>query len=122
MWNFAAGATREQAVALRPRLSVNTAEAAIDAAIAGVGLTNVLSYQVARAVGEGKLKLVLRAFEPEPVPVNLMHAGQGRLPLKTRSFIDFAVPRLRTALAGHNEKLGAKDVPRGTQKRASSSR
>jgi DNA-binding transcriptional LysR family regulator len=122
VWNFTAGATREQAVALRPRLSVNTAEAAIDAAIAGVGLTNVLSYQVARAVGEGKLKLVLRAFEPEPVPVNLMHAGQGRLPLKTRSFIDFAVPRLRTALAGHNEKLGAKDVPRGTQKRASSSR
>jgi hypothetical protein len=46
--------------------------------------------------------------------VNLMHAGQRRLPLKTRSFIDFAVPRLRTALAGHNEKLGAKDVPRGT--------
>ena len=43
-------------ICVRPycRLKINTAEAAIDAAIAGVGVTNVLSYQVARAVAAGK--------------------------------------------------------------------
>jgi DNA-binding transcriptional LysR family regulator len=89
----------EQPVPVRCRLSVNTAEAAIDAAIAGVGLTHVLSYQAARAVADGKLKLVLRGFERDPIPVSLIHAGQGLLPLKMRSFLEFAAPRLRRSLA-----------------------
>ena len=84
---------------VRVRLAVNTAEAAIDAAIAGVGLARVLSYQAAAAIERGDLKRVLRKLEPEPLPVNLVHPGQGLLPLKLRSFIDFAAPRLRKALA-----------------------
>jgi DNA-binding transcriptional LysR family regulator len=84
---------------VRSRLSVNTAEAALDAAIAGAGVTRVLSYQAAKAVEEGRLRIVLEAFEPAPVPVSLIHAAQGLLPLKTRSFIDFAAPRLRGSLA-----------------------
>jgi DNA-binding transcriptional LysR family regulator len=85
-------------------------------------VTNVLSYQAASAVSEGKLKLVLREFEPEPIPVSVMHAGQGKLPLKTRSFIDFIVPRLRAALARDKEMLGAKDPARGKHRRASPGR
>jgi DNA-binding transcriptional LysR family regulator len=84
---------------VRIRLAVNTAEAAIDAAIAGVGLARVLSYQAAAAVERGDLKRVLRKLEPEPLPVSLVHPGQGLLPLKLRSFIDFAAPRLRKALS-----------------------
>jgi DNA-binding transcriptional LysR family regulator len=48
------------------RLLVNTAEAAIDAAILGVGLVGVLSYQVAAALAQGKLAKVLEDFEPPP--------------------------------------------------------
>jgi DNA-binding transcriptional LysR family regulator len=77
---------------------VNTAEAAIDAAIAGLGLTRVLSYQVADALREGSLMTILDAFEPAPFPVNLVYAGQGLLPLKTRAFVDFSVERLRRTL------------------------
>lgn len=95
-WHFA-GAGGE--VALRQRLAVNTAEAAIDAAIAGVGVTRVLSYQVAKPLAEGALAIVLADFEPDPLPVHLIHAGQGQLPVKMRAFLDFAVPRLRAALA-----------------------
>jgi DNA-binding transcriptional LysR family regulator len=84
---------------VRSRLSVNTAESAVDAAIAGVGLTHVLSYQAAAAVRAGTLRLVMRDFEPAGIPVHLVHAGQGALPLKTRGFLDFCVPRLRAALA-----------------------
>jgi DNA-binding transcriptional LysR family regulator len=122
VWEFGAHQAPQQTVPVRARLSVNTVEAAIDAAIAGVGLTNVLSYQAASAVSEGKLKLVLREFEPEPIPVSVMHAGQGKLPLKTRSFIDFIVPRLRAALARDKEMLGAKDPARGKHRRASPGR
>jgi DNA-binding transcriptional LysR family regulator len=84
---------------VRSRLDVNTAEAAIDAAIAGIGLARVLYYQAVGAVRAGKLALVLEAFEPEPWPVSLVHAGQGLLPLKLRAFIDFAAPALRQRLA-----------------------
>jgi DNA-binding transcriptional LysR family regulator len=98
-WDFAEPGSRAlRTVPIRPRMSVNTAESAIDAAIAGVGVTRVLSYQVARAVEAGTLQCVLRKFEPEPVPVNLIHGGQGLLPLKVRRFLDFVIPRLREIL------------------------
>ena len=86
-------------VAVHSRLIVNTAEAAIDAAITGLGITRVLSYQVADALRTGALLLALREFEPPPVPVSLVHAGQGRLALKLRAILDFAAPRLKARLA-----------------------
>ncbi|RAZ88834.1 LysR family transcriptional regulator [Mesorhizobium hawassense] len=89
------------------RLRINTAESAIDAAIAGVGVTNVLSYQVARAVAAGKLRLVLQDYEPDPIPVHLVHAGQAILPLKLRRFTEFAASRLRKSLAADLAKLSA---------------
>jgi hypothetical protein len=33
------------------------------------------------------------------IPIHLVHGGQGSLPLKTRTFLDYCVPRLRAALA-----------------------
>jgi DNA-binding transcriptional LysR family regulator len=98
-WDFVGKAGYDRTVSVRSRLSVNTAEAALDAAIAGVGVTRVLSYQASKAVEEGKLQLALEPFEPAAVPVSLIHPPQGLLPLKTRSFLDFAAPRLRSRLS-----------------------
>lgn len=81
------------------RLSVTTAEAAVQAACDGVGATRVYHYQCAAAVRSGLLRLILEDFEPEPVPVHLLHAGRGALPTKTRFFLDFAAQRLRARLA-----------------------
>jgi DNA-binding transcriptional LysR family regulator len=107
-WSFAApdGAARSRRgaraephrVAVHARLVVNTADAAIAAAAAGVGLTRVLSYQAADALREGRLVRVLQDAEPPPVPVSIVHAGQGRLPMKSRAFIDFATVRLQQRL------------------------
>ncbi|WP_022724524.1 LysR substrate-binding domain-containing protein, partial [Rhodopseudomonas sp. B29] len=106
-WSFKAkGKKTAVAVPVRARLSVNSAEAALDAAAAGAGITRVLSYQAAAAVSAGKLKIVLSAFEPEPFPVSLLYLSQGVLPLKMRSFIDFAAPRLRAALGGLSKPAG----------------
>lgn len=97
-WTFRIDKT-DKPVAIRSRLVVNTAEAAIDAAIAGLGVTRVLSYQVEAARRTGQLALMLEAFESPPSPINLVHAGQGLLPLKTRAFLDFAAQRLRARFA-----------------------
>ncbi|UPG94001.1 LysR family transcriptional regulator [Luteibacter aegosomatissinici] len=96
-WVFGTGKA-ELVVPVPSRLGVNTAEAAIDAAVLGVGLIRVLSYQVASALSEGRLRVVLRAYETAPLPIHLVHKGQAPLPLKLRAFLDFAAPRLRKRL------------------------
>ncbi|HSQ00747.1 MAG TPA: LysR substrate-binding domain-containing protein [Candidatus Dormibacteraeota bacterium] len=98
-WVFRAG-RREKSARIHSRLVVNTAEAAIDAAVAGVGLTRVLSYQVAESVKTRDLVVVLRNFEPDPVPVNLVYTGERPLPRKLRVVLDFAAPRLKARLSG----------------------
>ena len=97
-WAFSKGKS-QVSVALHSRLLVNTAEAAIDAAVAGIGLTRVLSYQASAAIEAGTLAVVLREFEPAPWPVSLIPAGQPLLPLKLRAFLDFAAPRLKARLS-----------------------
>ncbi|QFY63884.1 LysR family transcriptional regulator (plasmid) [Rhizobium grahamii] len=96
-WTFREG-KQDISVSVRPRLSVNTAEAAVDAAVAGLGVTRVMSYQAKRAVEDGLLIPLLEEFEQPPSPVHLVHISQGVLPLKLRAFLDFAAPRLRTVL------------------------
>ena len=96
-WTFALD-TRDLTVPVRPRLSVNTTQAAIAAAVRGVGLVRVLEYQVTEAVAAGQLQVVLEAYEPEPWPVHLVYAVQGPLPLKVRAFLDWAAPRLKARL------------------------
>lgn len=98
-WRFSDNKA-EVIVPIQARLVVNTAEAAIDAAALGAGVTRVLSYQIEKALKAGTLVTVLKKFEPEAVPVSLIHAGQRQLPLKLRAFLDFAAPRLRAALHG----------------------
>ena len=116
-WIYA-GPKKAQRVAVHSRLTVNAAEAAIDAARAGLGITNVLSYQAEASLVEGALRLILEDFEPEPIPVSLLHR-EDRLPqAKVQSFIVFAAPRLRAALkpsSGRSAPLksrGAK-LPKG---------
>jgi DNA-binding transcriptional LysR family regulator len=94
-WVFETGKS-ELSVPVHSRLAVNTAEAAIAAAILGVGLIRVLSYQVADAIREQTLRVVLDTFESAPLPISLVHTGQAPLPLKLRAFLDFVAPRLRT--------------------------
>ncbi len=96
-WVFKADSA-EIPIPIRPKLIVNTAEAAIDAAIEGVGLTRVLSYQIEHAIRAGALATILKRFEPAPAPISLVYPSQRRLPLKLRAFLDFAAPRLRARL------------------------
>lgn len=89
-------------LAIAPRLTVTTPEAAAQAAILKVGVVQLLHYQVIDALDQGALRLLLEAYEPEPVPVQLVHVLRGQMPLKMRRFLDFAAPRLRQVLSGYS--------------------
>jgi DNA-binding transcriptional LysR family regulator len=93
-WQFPGGAS----IRVRSRLVTSTAEAALDAAICGVGLTRLLSYQAADAVQSGKLVVVLRKFEPPASPISLVYVRERRVSGKLRAFLDFAAPRLRARI------------------------
>ena len=97
-WTLGA-AKAERTVTIRSRLAVNTAEAAVDAAIAGVGITRVFSYQAAAALRAGSLVILLPDFELAPAPVSLVHLAGRLLPLKLRAFLDFAAAALKAQLA-----------------------
>jgi len=89
---------KDVSVPIRTRLSVNTAEAAVDAAATGLGLTRVIAYQAKSAVDAGLLVPLLEEFETDASPVHLVHLSENLMPLKLRTFLDFAAPRLRAVL------------------------
>jgi DNA-binding transcriptional LysR family regulator len=79
---------REIRVACTPRFTTNSADAAIQYAEQGGGLTRVLAYQAAEAVKGGRLRVVLARFEPPPLPIHVVYPTSRLLSAKVRAFID----------------------------------
>ena len=97
-WKFGKG-NRPIVVPIRSRLTVNTSEAAVLAAISGVGLARVMSYKMDAAKRAGTLAVVLDEFEPEPLPAHIVYAERKPVPLKLRAFLNWMTPRLKARLA-----------------------
>lgn len=74
-----------------PRLSTNSADAAIQYAEAGGGLARVLAYQAADAIKRGRLKIVLAKFERPPLPIHVVYPTSRLLSAKVRSFVDLVI-------------------------------
>lgn len=81
------------------QLTVTSFQAAVLAACEGWGLTQVVSYQVARHLASGALQVVLREFELPPMPVHVVYPEGRKSSAKVRSFVDFCVQALRRDLA-----------------------
>jgi DNA-binding transcriptional LysR family regulator len=96
-WSLNIGKT-EKPFPIHSRLVVSTAEAATDAAVAGIGLTRMLDYQIAAQLREGTLELVLESFKSPAKPVHLIYEAGRHLPLKIRTFLDYASPRLKKSM------------------------
>ncbi len=88
-----------------PRLIVTANQAAITAAAMGLGMTRVLSYQVASKVAAGELEIVLAEFELPALPIHVVYQGGRKAPARIRSFVDFAVQALREHPALKNAAL-----------------
>jgi DNA-binding transcriptional LysR family regulator len=82
-------------VRVQPRLVTTTNDSALAAAVGGFGITRLLSYQVAEPVRDGRLVILLRDHEPEPVPVHVVHRVGRNASRKVRAFLDLAIDRLR---------------------------
>lgn len=82
-------------VKVQSRLTTSTNDSAVSAAISGFGLTRLLSYQVAEHLRNGQLKTVLSDFEPDTLPIHVVHREGKHASRKARTFIDLAVERLR---------------------------
>jgi DNA-binding transcriptional LysR family regulator len=99
-WSFRDPETKRTfETAIVPRLSVTSGEAVVEAAVRRAGVARILHYHCADALRDGRLVRILQEYELEPVPVHLMHAARGLLPLKVRVFLDFATGRLRSDLS-----------------------
>lgn len=94
---------------IHSRLCVSTSEAAVQAAIAGVGLARVMSYKMEVARRAGALAVVLDAFEPEPLPAHIVYARRKLVPLKLRAFLNWITPRLKARLAPNGTAEGGLD-------------
>ena len=88
---------REIRVMPTPRFLTNSADAAIQYAEAGGGLTRVLFYQAADAIRRGRLKIVLQKFEQPPLPIHLVYPTSRLLSAKVRTFIDLVTEISRLA-------------------------
>lgn len=83
----------------KPRLTVTTNDAAIEAAVRSFGITRLMSYQIAPQLDAGKLQIILSEFEPAPRPIHIVHREGRYASAKIRSFIDLLVERLRADTA-----------------------
>jgi len=93
-WKFVQG-NQGFSVKLKPRLTVSSNDAAIEAAVQGFGITRLLSYQVAPYIATGELVLILEEFGQAPIPVNVVHREGRYASAKVRSFVDLIAARLR---------------------------
>jgi DNA-binding transcriptional LysR family regulator len=82
-------------VRTRPRLTVTSNDSAIEAAVRGVGICRLLSYQVADEVANGRLQLLLEEYEEAPWPVSILHRESKFGSSKVRHFIDLLAADLR---------------------------
>jgi DNA-binding transcriptional LysR family regulator len=82
-------------VHVKPKLTVSSNDAAIEAACLGLGVTRLMSYQVAPHLASGQLKIILSDFEPVSIPIHVLHREGRYASAKIRSFVDLMSARLK---------------------------
>ena len=94
-WRF----NRGPSVRIKPRLSLTSNDAAIAAAVAGFGITQLLSYQIAPQLEAGTLQIILSEYESKPLPIHIIHREGRHASAKVRRFIDLLTVQLRANTA-----------------------
>lgn len=80
------------------RLSVNNVEAAIAAAVSGLGVVRTLSYQIADEVAAGRLELLLPHDATPALPISLLFQSGRKDHPNVRAFIEIAKRQLQETL------------------------
>jgi DNA-binding transcriptional LysR family regulator len=93
-WRFVVEGA-EQRVMVASRYTTNSADSAVWYAAEGGGLAMVLAYQAADAIREGRLQIVLEAFERPALPIQFVYPASRLLSAKVRTFVDLALATCR---------------------------
>jgi len=80
---------------IRPRLRTATNDAGRSAALTGLGIARLVSYQVADDLASGALEVLLPDYETPALPVHVLHREGRHATQKVRAFVDLAVEMLR---------------------------
>ncbi len=88
-WRFGGRGQR-----LHPRVTVTTNDGAIEAAVRGLGITRLLSYQIAPQLAAGTLRIIMSAHEPPARPVHIIHREGRHASARVRAFVDLMAERL----------------------------
>lgn len=83
-------------VRVNPFLTVSDSYSAEKAVLADMGITRLLSYQVADSLKTGSLKILLSEYEHKPVPVHIVHREGRYSSARTKTLIDWMVEYLRS--------------------------
>ena len=86
-WSFQDGAVR-RSLRIASRLCTNDFDTLVIAALAGTGLVRVPSWQVAHCLADGRLRIVLDAYQRPPTPLSILTLRNRLLLPKVRAFVD----------------------------------
>lgn len=86
-------------VRIKPRLRVTSNDSAIEAAVMGLGITRLLSYQITPQIASGELEIILSDYEPKPMPIHIIHREGKHASAKIRTFVDLMCTSLRSNMS-----------------------
>jgi len=77
------------ALASNYRIAVNESNAYLAAALAGLGVTQMVTFMAAPHLASGALVPVLPGWKTPPIPVHVVYPPNRHLSAKVRSFVDW---------------------------------
>lgn len=98
-WIFTSKKHGRQVARVRSRLNVNLADAAVAAAVEGIGIVRVLSYQARAAIEANQLVPVLERFEDAVIPINVVYRAARLEDARVRELVRHLTDGLRASLA-----------------------
>lgn len=98
-WEWMEGQAR-RFVAMRSRVTVNSAEAYIACCLAGLGMIQIPAYDVARHLEAVELVEVMPGHRAEPMPMTLLYPHRRHLSRRLKVFADWLEALMRKELAG----------------------
>ncbi len=93
-WQF-----RGTTVAVRGNLQVNNSTGLREAVLAGLGIGTSPIWAFSDGIENKLLKVVLEAYEPEPLPIQVVYRRGRFQPAKVKCFIDFLMEEFRQGLS-----------------------
>jgi len=92
-WTFG-GPQGDETIVVKAAFCCNNGEVLAQAAVQGLGITLLPDFIIEDALSDGRLVRVLEGRERSPLVLSVLYPSRRHVPVKTRSFIDYAVEQL----------------------------